>query len=265
MGWLEGYVAHITGAGSGIGRAVLKRFIEEGAAGVGAMVRSETQAQSLRDEFGHRVQVSLGDARSADDNTAAVEATVKAYGKLDTLVGNAGVWDFFTPLEKMSIKQIDAAFDEIFGVNVKGYLLAARAAAEHLRASQGSMIFTLSNAAFHAGGGGPLYVASKHAGLGLIKQLAYEFAPLVRVNGVAPGGTVTPLRGPESLGKGERRLSESRGIADAVADAMPLKLIAQPEDHAAHFVLLASKKNSRATTASVIHSDGGWEIRRAGA
>ena len=87
-------------------------------------------------------------------------------------------------------------------------MLAARAAAEALRASQGSMIFTLSNSAYYAGGGGPLYVASKHAGLGLIKQLAYEFAPDVRVNGVAPGGTVTPLRGPESLGKQERRLSE---------------------------------------------------------
>ena len=104
-------------------------------------------------------------------------------------------------------------------------------------------------------------MASKHAGVGLIKQLAYEFAPEVRVNGVAPGGTVTPLRGPASLGKQEKRLSELPGFEDNVANVMPLKFIAQPEDHTGHYVLLASKANSRATTAAIIQSDCGWEIR----
>lgn len=261
MGWLDGYVALVTGGGSGIGRAVVQRFIEEGVRGVGVMVRSEEQREALESDFGALVQVSLGDVRSPADNVAAVERTVGAFGKLDTLVGNAGVWDFFTRLEKMTPQQVGDSFDEIFGVNVKGYLLAARAAARHLRESGGSMIFTLSNASFYPGGGGPLYVASKHAGLGLVKQLAYEFAPAVRVNGVAPGGTVTPLRGLESLGKSEKRLSEIPGFGQSVANAMPLKFIAQPEDHAGHYVLLASKQNSRATTATVIHSDGGWEIR----
>lgn len=104
-------------------------------------------------------------------------------------------------------------------------------------------------------------MASKHAGVGLIKQLAYEFAPDVRVNGVAPGGTVTPLRGLASLGKQEKRLSELPGFEENVANSMPLKFIAQPEDHAGHYVLLASKANSRATTAAIIQSDCGWEIR----
>ena len=261
MGWLNGYVALVTGGGSGIGRAVVKRYIAEGCTGVGVMVRSQEQAESLVAEFGDQVVTSLGDVRSGRDNQAAVDATLQRFGKLDTLVGNAGVWDFFTRLEKMSLDELDESFDEIFGVNVKGYVLAARAAAAALRESKGSMIFTLSNSAFYAGGGGPLYVASKHAGLGLIKQLAYEFAPDVRVNGVAPGGTVTPLRGPESLGKGERRLSEIPNFQENVANSMPLKMIAQPEDHAGHYVLLASRDNSRATTATVIQSDGGWEIR----
>lgn len=261
MGWLDGYVALVTGGASGIGRAVVKRYLAEGCKGVGVLVRSAEQAEGLVAEFGDKVVVVCGDVRSPSDNVKAVEATVERFGKLDTLVGNAGVWDFFTRLEKMGIEQVAESFDEIFGVNVKGYVLAARAAAPHLRASGGSMIFTLSNSAFYAGGGGPLYVASKHAGLGLIKQLAYEFAPDVRVNGVAPGGTVTPLRGPASLGKHEKRLTEIPGFEDNVANAMPLKFIAQPEDHAGHYVLLASKANSRATTAAVIQSDGGWEIR----
>jgi len=261
MGWLNGYVALVTGGGSGIGRAVVKRFLDEGAAGVGVMVRSQEQADSLVGEFGGQVAVSLGDVRSGADNQKAVDLTLARFGKLDTLVGNAGVWDFFARLEKLELDELDRSFDEIFGVNVKGYVLAARAAAKALRESGGSMIFTLSNSAFYAGGGGPLYVASKHAGLGLVKQLAYEFAPDVRVNGVAPGGTVTPLRGPESLGKQDRRLSEIPNFQENIAGVMPLKMIAQPEDHAGHYVLLASKENSRATTATVIQSDGGWEIR----
>jgi NAD(P)-dependent dehydrogenase (short-subunit alcohol dehydrogenase family) len=263
MNWLEGYVALVTGGGSGIGRAVVARYLNEGAKGIGVLVRQEAQARSLQAEFGERVTVTIGDARSAGDNARAVDATLSAYGKLDTLVGNAGIWDFCTRLEKMTLDKVSEAFDELFSVNVKGYLLAARAAASALRESRGSMIFTLSNASFYAGGGGPLYVASKHACVGLIRQLAFEFAPDVRVNGVAPGGTVTPLRGPSSLGKDQRRLSEIPGFEESEAAHMPLGFAAQPEDHTGHFVLLASKHNSPATTATIIHSDGGWEIRHA--
>lgn len=261
MGWLDGDVALVTGGGSGIGLAVVERFLSEGCAGVGVLVRSPQQGQYLLQRYGDRVVIIEGDVRSGSDNQRAVDTTVARFGRLDTLVANAGVWDFNTRLEKMDLAQLDASFDEVFGINVKGYLLAARAAAAALRASGGSMIFTLSNAAFHAGGGGPLYVASKHAGLGLVRQLAYEFAPQVRVNAVAPGGTATALRGPASLGKGERRLTDIPNFHDNVAAAMPLKLIAEPADHAGHYVLLASRTNSRATTAAVLRSDGGWEIR----
>lgn len=261
MPWLTGYVALVTGGGSGIGRAVIKRFLEEGAAGVGVLVRNPEHVDDLHAEFGDKVVVHAGDVRSFAANQAAVEKTVDRWGKLDTLVGNAGLWDYKASLDRMTPEQVEQSFDEIFGVNVKGYVLAAKAAGPHLRKSQGSMIFTLSNSAFHAGGGGPLYVASKHAGLGLIKQLAFDFAPDVRVNGVAPGATMTPLRGLSSLGKSERRLQEIDGFEDALAAATPLKFVAQPHEHTGHFVLLASRENSRATTASVIHSDGGWDIR----
>lgn len=264
MGWLEGYVALVTGGGSGIGRAIVDRFLAEGCTGVGVLLRDQTQGEQLVTAYGDRVCVTYGDVRSGASNQAAVDATLGKFGKLDTAVGNAGVWDYFTRLEKMSLEQIETSFVEVFDINVKAYMLLARASAQALRKSGGSMIFTLSNSAFYAGGGGPLYVASKHAGVGLIKQLAYEFAPDVRVNGVAPGGTVTPLRGPETLGKHDRRLSNTPNLEQQVANAMPLKLIAQPEDHAAHYVLLASKANSRATTAAILQSDCGWEIRPAG-
>lgn len=261
MGWLDNYVALVTGGGSGIGLAVVRRFLAEGARGVGVLLRDPCQAEALKQEFGERVQPVLGDVRQYGDHARAVEETVAAYGKLDTLVGNAGVWDFFAGLIRTEPEALAASFDEIYAVNVKGYLLAARAAAAELRKTEGSMIFTLSNASFYAGGGGPVYVSSKHACVGLIRQLAYELAPHVRVNGVAPGGTATPLKGPASLGKQDAKLNEIAGFEEAVADAVPLRLMARPEDHTGHYVLLASKANSRATTAAILNSDGGWEVR----
>lgn len=71
------------------------------------------------------------------------------------------------------------------------------------------MIFTLSNAAWYPGGGGPLYTASKHAATGLIRQLAYELAPKVRVNGVGPCGMASDLRGPQALGQSETSIMQS--------------------------------------------------------
>jgi NAD(P)-dependent dehydrogenase (short-subunit alcohol dehydrogenase family) len=261
MNWLDDDVALVTGGGSGIGLAVVRRFLAEGARGVGVMLRDPDRARALEQEFGARVHTSLGDVRRPEDHARAVAGTVASFGKLDTLVANAGVWDFFAGLNKTEPDALAASFDEIFAVNVKGYLLAAKAAAPALRESGGSMIFTLSNASFYAGGGGPVYVASKHAAVGLIKQLAYELAPHVRVNGVAPGGTATPLKGPTALGKDSMRLSDIEGFEQAVADAMPLGFMAQPEDHTGHYVLLASRANSRATTAAILQSDGGWEVR----
>jgi NAD(P)-dependent dehydrogenase (short-subunit alcohol dehydrogenase family) len=261
MGWLNDDVALVTGANSGIGLAVVRRFIAEGARGVGVLIRSAAQADVMRQEFGDKIVVTVGDVQAPEANREAVDATLSQFGKLDTLVGNAGVWDHFASLRKFDGATLAATFNEVFGVNVLGYMLAAHAAAPALRESRGSMIFTLSNASFYAGGGGPVYVASKHAGVGLVKQLAYELAPDIRVNAVAPGGTVTPLKGPKALGRENDRLSDIPGFSDAVADAMPLGFIAQPEDHTGHYVLLASRDNSPATTAAILQSDGGWEIR----
>jgi NAD(P)-dependent dehydrogenase (short-subunit alcohol dehydrogenase family) len=86
------------------------------------------------------------------DNTNWSTA-LDAFGQLDVFVGNAGLWDFNRPLLGSSIEDTARGFDELFAVNVKGYLLGARAAAEALRETRGSMIFTLSNASFFPAGG----------------------------------------------------------------------------------------------------------------
>ncbi|KUO15298.1 SDR family NAD(P)-dependent oxidoreductase [Streptomyces dysideae] len=268
MGWLEGEVALITGAGSGIGRAVALRYLAEGAS-VAVLGRNAEQLEEVvraAGERGDRVLPVPGDVRSPDDLHHAVEATVERFGKLDILVPNAGIWDYHRSLTRLTGKEFSEAFDEIFGINVKGYVLAVEAAWRELVATRGSVVMTLSNASFHTDGGGVLYTASKHACLGLLRQFAYELAPSVRVNGVAVGGMRTQLRGPQSLGLQDRTLAASfaRNEASGIEQPPLIPLYdssVEPEDFTGPYVLLASRADSGTVTGAVIPADGGIAVR----
>jgi cis-2,3-dihydrobiphenyl-2,3-diol dehydrogenase len=124
-------------------------------------------------------------------------------------------------------------------------------------------VFTVSNAGFDPAGGGPLYTASKHAVVGLIRQLAYELAPAVRVNGVAPGPIETDLRGAEALGQADRSISSLNLSAVAVA-GLPLARVPAPADYAGGFVFLASRRDSRPATGGVVSLDTGIAVRGIG-
>jgi NAD(P)-dependent dehydrogenase (short-subunit alcohol dehydrogenase family) len=260
--WLNGQVILLTGGGSGLGRALVERFVDEGAS-VGVLELSSEKTAALRSDFGESIRVIQGDATSLSDNAQAVRETVAAFGGLDTFIGNAAVWDFGRSLEDIQSDALSSAFDEVFALNVKAYLLGAKASLDALRASQGSMIFTLSNAAFYPGGGGPLYTASKHALVGVIKQLAYELAPQIRVNGVAPGGMATDLRGPQSLGLAGTPI-DSLLHEDAMRAYNALGVAAAPSDYAGHYVLLASRQNNRTVTGAIHSCDSGVGVRRFG-
>jgi NAD(P)-dependent dehydrogenase (short-subunit alcohol dehydrogenase family) len=132
MGVLEGQVALVTGGGSGIGRAVVARFTEEGAR-VGVMERVASRAEELRGEFGDKVVGIPGDVAQIADNKRAVAETVRAFGRLDVFVGNAGIFDVYASVADMPEEQLGRAYDELFGVNVKGILYGARAALPELR------------------------------------------------------------------------------------------------------------------------------------
>lgn len=260
MGWLKNQVALITGGTGGIGSAIVRRYVKEGAK-VGVMARNLEELESLKNELGDEIHIIQGDVTIPEDNKRAVDETLEKFGKLDTFVANAGVYDYFTKLERIEPENLAEAFEKIFSVNVRGYLLGARYAIEPLRKTKGSMIFTLSNSSFYAGGGGILYVASKHALVGVVRQLALELAPDIRVNAVAPGATNTEMASAEGLNKNSVPLNQIPGFLEKAADAIPLKFLSEPEDHTGHYVLLASKENSKFTTANIIQSDGGWEIR----
>ncbi|GAA4149878.1 3-(cis-5,6-dihydroxycyclohexa-1,3-dien-1-yl)propanoate dehydrogenase [Actinomadura keratinilytica] len=264
-GWLEGYAALVTGGGSGIGRAVAERFLAEGAAVTVFGRDGDRLADVVRSAADpSRVHAVTGDVRDCHRLHTAVAETVERFGKLDTLVANAGVWDYHRQLTRLSAEELDTAFDEVFSINVKGYLLAAEAAWPELVKTRGSIVMTLSNASFYTNGGGPLYTASKHACLGLMRELAYELAPKVRVNGVACGGMNTDLRGPEALGMRDRSIGASFAKKRPDAPPPPIPLhdsSTDPRDFTAPYVLLAAREQSGPITGHAIQADGGIGVR----
>ncbi len=259
MAALEGQCVLITGGASGLGLAIVERFIEEGAR-MTVLDRSAERLAALASRFAGSVEAVVGDVRSTADNQRAVEAGVARFGRLDCAIGNAGIWDYSRPLDAIALESIDSAFDEVFHINVKGYLHLAKASLPALVRSSGSLIFTVSNAGFDPAGGGALYTASKHAVVGLIRQLAYEFAPAVRVNGVAPGPIETDLRGPAALGLADRSIS-SIDLTSAAAPTLPLGRVPATASYTGAFVLLASRSDGAASTGAVVSLDSGAHVR----
>jgi len=262
MGRLDGEVILITGGASGLGRGIVNRFIEEGGR-LAVLDRSAERLTELQRGLGDRIETLAGDVRSLADNERAVAGCVTRFGKLDVAIGNAGIWDYNRSLDALPPESLDAAFDEVFHINVKGYVHLAKAALPALVRSAGSLIFTVSNAGFGPAGGGPLYTASKHAVVGLIHELAYELAPRVRVNGVAPGPIATDLRGPAALGLADRSIS-GLDLGAFAAPHTPLGVVPTPADYAGAYVFLASRRDSPATTGAVVNCDVGISARGIG-
>jgi NAD(P)-dependent dehydrogenase (short-subunit alcohol dehydrogenase family) len=259
VSWLSGKVALLSGAGSGIGRAVLDAFLAEGAV-AGVLERDAAKCEEVQ-ALGERVHVVQGDATSAADNERAVSETLARFEALDAVATFVGVFDNYTPLTEIPAESFDAAFGEAFAVNVTSALHAARAAAPALERSRGNLTITCSSSSFYPGRGGTLYVASKHALRGVVVSLAHELAPRVRVNGVAPGGTLeTDLRGMASLGQGDERLDDRPGREQALRERTPLGVALRAEDHAGAYVYLASDR-SAGLSGEIIRSDGGLAAR----
>jgi len=256
---LAGRRALLIGAGSGIGRATADAFAEAGAQ-VSILERSVAKCDALRSSP-HSFVVTSGDATSSADTARAVAATTDAFGGIDVLVSCVGVFDYYLGLRDLSDDQLDAGFEEAYRINVKSALVSVKAALPHLVESKGSVVLTASTSSFAAGRGGVLYVGTKFALRGTVVALAHELAPDVRVNAVAPGGTLgTDLRGLEALGQAERSLGQAPRREDDVRARSPLGVALTAGDVAASYVFLASDA-ARGMTGRFLHPDGGASIR----
>lgn len=258
---LKDKVVLITGGASGIGEAVTRRFIQEGAK-VGIIGRSKEKLVKMKEEFGENIVTCQGDVSKYEDNEQAVQATVEKFGKLDVFIGNAGVFDGFAKFADVTPEALSEAYDFLLNINLKGSFFGVKAALEELQKSNGNIIFSVSGASFYPDGGGVWYTASKHAQVGLMRQLAFELAPNIRVNAVAPGGTLTELTVIPPL-HSFVKIVDNETKAKSIKKRNPLQLAQMPEDHVGAYVLLASDQ-AKAITGEVISSDGGLSVRGLG-
>ena len=263
MGWLEDKVIVVTGGGSGMGAAVARRCVKEGAS-VAVFDIMEHKVKAMGEALGDSSLAFRGDVTKVADQQALRGAVIERFGRVDAVIGTQGIWDGNTPTSGLPLDSLSDAFHEVFDVNVLGYLLSAKIFVEDLKKTRGSIVLTLSNAAFLPDGGGPLYTASKHACLGLVRQLAFEFAPEVRVNGLAPTGIRgSDLRGPVSLGMHDQSQADipPAEFEAAVKSLVPLRSFASAEDYTSLYVVLASEEHSGVMTGQVILADQGLYVR----
>jgi NAD(P)-dependent dehydrogenase (short-subunit alcohol dehydrogenase family) len=253
MGSLDGQAALVVGAAGGIGRAVVERYVAEGAT-VLAVDRDASRLQALASVDGvHVLAADVSDWTSAE---RAVAAAVDRLGRLDVLVSCVGIYDQAVRLVDIPGDRLAAAFDECFRVNVGSALLLVRAAIRPLAQSRGRIVLTGSFAGQRTSGGGVLYTASKHALVGVVSQLAYELAPKVRVNAVAPGVAATVMSGLRALDQGQRP-----AVLPGTEDALPLGVLPDVADYGALYALLGSATDSATVTGSVMVADSGLLVR----
>jgi 3-oxoacyl-[acyl-carrier protein] reductase len=250
---LTGKVAVVTGASRGIGKAIVTRLANEGAI-VAINYRQDAQpAEELVSELndrGFKTQAFRADMSKPEESQALLEDVVKAFGKVDILVSNAGI-EHFGKLEQ--ITQQD--FDRVFSTNVAGQLFVTQAAARYLP-SGGRIVLTSSVSAkisvFHH----TLYAASKAAVSAMVLNLAPELGERgITINAIAPGGTAT------DMAKENGKLYTHPALKDVSPEALSkskssLQRLAQPEEIAAAVTFLVSDDASY-ITGSTLAVDGG--------
>jgi 2,3-dihydroxy-2,3-dihydrophenylpropionate dehydrogenase len=250
-------VALVTGGSSGIGLAVVRDFLRHGYAVVSLDSRPP-QSVPEADSF----LAVVGDVCVPADNERAVEQAVERFGGLDVFIGNAGVHDGGVRIRDRSATELAELVRRVLEVDVLGYILGAQAAASALVESHGCMVFTLSDASFlvQGNGAGIAYAAAKHAGLGVVRHLAADLAPQVRVNAVAPGGVVTGLQAVTGGGSTAAVYADAAPIEAVIREFNPLGVLTTPEELAPLYRFLA-EAGAAALTGEILRPDGGLSVR----
>jgi NAD(P)-dependent dehydrogenase (short-subunit alcohol dehydrogenase family) len=248
---LDGRVALITGATSGIGRATAELFAREGAA-VAVMGRDTRRGEHVVESITHgggRAVFLSGDVRRADDCRSAVEATVQAFGRLDILFNNAGV---FTP--RTVPEMTEAEWDETIDTSLKGAFLMSKYALPVMLAQQsGVIIHNSSGWGIQGGDKAAAYCAAKGGLIVLAKAMAIDHGREgIRVNCICPGDVDTPMLPTDAKMRGIDWETYWAGCA-----ARPLGRIGTVDEIAKAALFLASDDSSFMTGAALVVDGGG--------
>ena len=248
MNRLEDKVAIVTGASRGIGEAIARDLVANGA----KVVLAARKPEAL-----HAVAASLGAAAhpiaahvgKEDQVEALVEGAIAHFGKVDVLVNNAATNPYFGPM--MNVEW--GAWDKTFEVNVKGYFMTSRAVVRHLlgRKSPGSIIHVASVVGLIAAPLQGVYAMSKAAVLSMTRTLSAELGPRgIRVNAIAPGLVETRFA---------QALTSNAALKKQIVDRTMLKRVGVPSDIAPTATFLASDESAY-LTGQTLTVDGGWTI-----
>jgi NAD(P)-dependent dehydrogenase (short-subunit alcohol dehydrogenase family) len=253
-GDFAGKVALVTGAGSGIGRAMARTVAGEGASVVVADISVEGGEETVRliEKDGGAAVFVATDVSQQEQVEALITATVDTYGRLDCAFNNAGIaGEAQTPLADSSVER----FDRIIGVNLRGVFLCMKY--EILRMLEqgggGAIVNTASTMAVVATPTSPAYVASKHGVVGLTKSAALAYAEQgIRVNAVCPGNTETAIL--------DATKAANAPLIDALIENTPMRRLADPVEIAKAALWLCSDAASFCTGHAMV-VDGGFVVR----
>lgn len=247
---LAGKVAVVTGAASGIGEAVAKLFAAEGAQVVASDLSEDgvqRVVQEIAADGGAAVAVVANVAMEADVQRM-IDTAVEQYGTLDVLVNNAGVMDNFMPAHEMT----DELWDRVLAVNTTGPLRAIRKALPiFMEKGRGSIINVTSVAGVMGARGGAAYTASKHAVVGLTKNVGFQYSTAgIRCNAIAPGAVETnigaTITNPSKFGSARFQT----GAASIPRSGTPQEI--------AHAALFLASDESSFVNGAVFVVDAGW-------
>jgi NAD(P)-dependent dehydrogenase (short-subunit alcohol dehydrogenase family) len=255
---LDGKVAIVTGAATGLGRAIAEVYAGEGAQVVVADIRADEGNETVR-----RVAAAGGDAifvptdvGKSDDVQALVAAAESHYGKLDVMTANAGMLG--RGAYKSLVDMTDEEIAEIMAVNYFGVVYSLKHAVPAIRRAGGGAMTVTSSISAHRGKADlPVYASSKGAIFALVMSLAIDLAPDIRVNAVTPGAMLTEI---------SKHAAEAKGIDPVATQAARTKphaaTIADPAQVASVHLFLVSDEASYVNGHSLI-ADGGQILRTA--
>ncbi|MEC8983408.1 MAG: glucose 1-dehydrogenase [Actinomycetota bacterium] len=248
-GRLDGMVAVITGAASGIGAGTARRFVDEGASVVLADIQQEI-GESLAAELGDSAAFALTDVTSEDDVAAAIGMAVARWGQLDVMFNNAGILGAVGSIADTSVED----WERTISVLLTGAFLGSKHAARvMIPKGSGSIINTSSIAGITGGLAPHAYSTAKRGVIGLTQTVASEMAAHgIRVNAIAPGNTVSAMTADVMTGDH----SNLEQAAAVIQSKSPLGIAGEVGDIAGAAVYLASDE-ARYITGHTLVIDGG--------